>query len=262
MTPTTDRAVTRLARRHATGVVAVALVLGSLGLTGCGAIRAVKKVVSTVEKNKNTMDAFTNKIKSGEATPFEATYVTTGSSPERVVYAVDPPKGVLFKLTSSGKNNNNNSNNLDLIVTLSGEYACTPPSGSGSGSTSTWKCTELPKASAADYNKIEDFYTPQHWVTFLDDFALAAGIAGDKVSSSTLKVNGFSMSCVDFVAPGVKGTSTICTTAQDILGYVKVAQDSTSFEIKSYSPSPKASLFQLPPGATVTTIPKVTTPTT
>jgi hypothetical protein len=72
-------------------------------------------------------------------------------------------------------------------------------------------------------------------------------------------VNGFAMSCVDFKAAGVAGTSTICTTAQGILGYVKVASNSTTFEIKSYSTAPPAALFALPPGAKVTTL---QTPTT
>ena len=81
-----------------------------------------------------------------------------------------------------------------------------------------------------------------------------AGLAGDKVTSSSMTVNGFSMNCVDLQASGVAGTSTICTTSQGILGYVKVASDSTSFEIQSYSSSPAASLFALPPGATVTSV--------
>jgi hypothetical protein len=54
------------------------------------------------------------------------------------------------------------------------------------------------------------------------------------------------------VTAGVTGTSKICTTSQGILGYVKVASDANSFEIKSYSTSPPASLFRLPRGATVT----------
>ena len=62
------------------------------------------------------------------------------------------------------------------------------------------------------------------------------------------------MKCVDFVATGEPGTSTICTTPQGVLGYVRVATDSTTFEIKSYSTSPPASLFRLPAGAKVTTI--------
>jgi len=84
-------------------------------------------------------------------------------------------------------------------------------------------------------------------------------LAGDKVTQSTMTVNGFNLNCVDFNAGGALGTSTICSTEQGILGYVKVASDSTSFEIQSYSTSPPASLFELPPGATVTTTP--TTPT-
>jgi hypothetical protein len=120
----------------------------------------------------------------------------------------------------------------------------------------------LQKAAAATENTIFSFYTPAHWVTFLRDFALAAGLAGDKVTTSSKSLNGFSMSCVDFVAPGVPGTSSICTTSQGILGYVKVAQVSTSFEIISYTSSPSASLFQLPPGAKVTTVTIPSTTTT
>ena len=55
------------------------------------------------------------------------------------------------------------------------------------------------------------------------------------------------------------GTSTICSTSQGLLGYVKVAADSTSFAITNYSPSPAPSLFQLPPGATVNTLTTSTT---
>jgi hypothetical protein len=122
---------------------------------------------------------------------------------------------------------------------------------------------KLGTADAATENKIFDFYTPSHWVSFLREFALAAGLAGDKVSSSTMTVNGFAMTCVDLVAPGVTGTSTICTTAQGILGYVNVASDPVSFEIEKFSTSPPSSLFALPPGATITTTPTpVTTATT
>jgi hypothetical protein len=263
MTPNTDRAPMVHAHRRTAAMVAAALVLSSFGGTACGIVRAVKKVAHTVEGNKSTMDAFTNKIKSGEGATFEVTYVTTGSSPTTVVYAVEPSKGLLFRETPSGSSSGGHNPSLDFIANPSGEYACSPPSsGSGSDSTSAWSCEKLPKTSAADYNNILAFYTPAHWVKFLGGLALAAGFAGDKVSSSTFSVNGFAMSCVDLVATGVAGTSKICTTAQDVLGYVKVAQDTTSFEITKYSSSPSASLFQLPPGATVTTIPAPTTTTT
>jgi hypothetical protein len=58
---------------------------------------------------------------------------------------------------------------------------------------------------------------------------------------------------VDLQAPGVPGLSLICLTSKGILGYVKIASESTIFELQKYSTSPPASLFELPPGAKVTT---------
>ncbi len=225
--------------------MAAAVVVSGFAVTGCSIVKAAKKVEQDVEGNKATIDNFTSKVQSSEATAFEATYTTTGSSPATIVYAVQPPTGLAFTDTPSGSG----TSSAHVIVNSSGEYSCSPPSAAGS----TWTCQKLGTADAAAENKIFDFYTPAHWVGFLKDFSLAAGLAGDKVSSSSMTLNGFSMQCVDFNAPGVQGTSTICTTAEGILGYVKVASDSTSFEITSYSASPPVSLFQLPPGATITT---------
>ncbi len=252
-----EQALRFRARRAATGVVVIALALGGLGLSGCSIVRAVKKIAHNVEANKATMSAFTTKMKASEATPFQATYVTTGSSPTTVVYGVQPPKDLALTETPSGAN----SPTISIIVNSSGAYTCTPPA-KGAGSGAVWSCNQYPAVNASSEAKILDFYTPAHWITFLNDFSLAAGFAGDKVSKSTKTVNGFNMSCVDFVASGVAGTSTICTTSQGILGYVKVASDSTSFEIHSYSPSPEAQLFALPAGAKVTVVKMTTTTTT
>jgi hypothetical protein len=253
MIPVTARAVVP-GRHRVTGVAAVAaaLMLSGLGLTGCGVVTAVRKVTHAVEANKATIDQFTTSLKSSQGTTFEATYVTTGSSPTKIVYAVKPPKGLAFKDTASGGSNDGVSN-LDIVVNSSGEYSCSPPS-SGAG----WTCQKLGVARAATQNQILGLYTPSHWIVFLRDFSLAAGFAGDKVTSSNITVNGFAMRCVDFRAAGVPGTSKICTTAQGILGYVRVASETTSFEIKSYSSSPSASLFKLPRGAKITTVKKGT----
>jgi len=263
MTPDTCAAGAGRGRRGASTIAAAVLTLGTL-LTGCSIIRAVHKAAKTIEGNKTTIDGFTSKIQSGPTKPFEVTYVTTGSSPATIVYAVDPPSGVTFKdtTTTTGTTTTGSVGSLDIIVNASGEYVCSPPAAAGSGSASPTTCEKLGKATAAQENQIFDFYTPSHWITFLKDFSLAAGFAGDKVTSSSMTVNGFGMSCVDFVAKGVPGTSTICTTSQGILGYVKVASDSTSFQIKSYSSSPDPSLFQLPPGAKVTTVTTTPPPTT
>ncbi len=229
--------------------VAIAATVGVLA-SGCSVVNKVKQAVHNVEGNRATIDSFNQSLQSNTSAPFEATYTTTGSAPATVVYAVDPSSGGLtFHETQTGAN----ASNLQVIVNSSGEYACNQ-----SGSAGTWSCQKLEKADAATENKIFDFYTPSHWISFLKGVSLVAGLAGDKVTSSTMSLNGFDMSCVDLVAHGVPGTSTICSTSQGILGYVKVASDSTSFQITNYSSSPSASLFQLPPGATVTT---VTTPT-
>jgi hypothetical protein len=235
-------------------MLVAAMALGACLLTGCGVISAIHKAVKTVEGNKATVDAFTSNIKTTKTATFEVTYTTTGSSPAKVVYAVDSPSHELaFTDTPSSAGS---TNHIDIVVNASGEYACTPPS---TGSGSTWTCQELPKTSAADENNILDFYTASHWVKFLNGFALVAGIAGDKVTNSTMTVNGFSMKCLDFQTSATAKKSTICTTPQGLLGYVKVATDSTSFEITNYSSSPTSSLFKLPPGAKIT---KVTVTTT
>jgi len=233
---------TRRAARKAAAILVVVIVA-----TGCGVVNAAKKAVHDVEGNKATIDAFTGKVQAGESSTFEATYVTTGSAPATIVYAVHPPQGLAFTETPSTPAA---GGGVHIIVNSSGEFSCSPPAAAGS----PWSCQKVDTASAATENQIFDFYTPAHWITFLKDFSLAAGLAGDRVTSSNMTVNGFAMQCVDFQASGVPGTSTICSTAQGILGYVKVAADATSFEIKSYSSSPPSSLFVTPPGATITTL--------
>ena len=230
------------------GILSLALVLAAMGavaLGGCSAINDAKNAVHAVEGNKATINAFTNKVQNDAPSAFAVTYKTTGSSPATIVYAVQPPNSLSFSDTPSGAS----SPSLNLIVNSSGSYWCTPPS---SGGSSSWSCQKLDASSAQIQSQLVDLYTPAHWVSFLKDFSLAAGIAGDRVTTSSMAVNGFSLQCVDFVAPGVSGTSTICTTPQNVLGYVRVAGSSTSFEITDYSSSPAASLFQTPPGAVIT----------
>jgi hypothetical protein len=252
----TGPATTSRAVRGIGGLLA-ALVVGSLSLGACSVVKDVSKIAHAVSGNKRTIDLFTSKVQSGEAVPFEATYVTTGSAPATIVYAVRPPAGLSFSDTPSRTDGpGTDAVGFDVVVNPSGEFACTPPASSAS----RWTCQKLDPASATTENKIFNFYTPSHWIQFLKEFSLAAGFAGDKISSSTLSLNGFNMSCVDFVASGVPGTSTICTTSQGILGYVKVASSSTSFEITKFSSSPPASAFDLPPGAKITAPSRAQTP--
>jgi hypothetical protein len=230
-------------------VVALAAGCGLAGvaLTGCVVVRTVRKVEGTVHGNSAVINLFSSNLKSGQPSTFQVTYVTTGGSPAKIVYAVRPPGELAFTDTQTGSSASG-SDNFQLIVNSGGQYLCTHP---GTGS-SSWSCEKLPKSGAAAERGLLDLYTSAHWVGFLKGFALAAGFAGDKVSSSTMTVNGFAMQCVDFVTSGVAGSSRICSTAQHLLGYVQVASQSTGFEITSYTASPPASVFELPAGAAIT----------
>jgi hypothetical protein len=234
-----------MSHRSRIGILLASLVAVGALATGCGVVNKVKQTVHTVEGNRATIDSFTQKLQSTGDSPFEATYTTTGSAPATVLYAVDPSSnGLAFHETQTGSS----ASNVQVIVNASGEYVCNQ-----SGSAGAWSCQKLGQADAAAENKIFDIYTPSHWTAFLKGVSLVAGLSGDKVTTSTMSLNGFDMQCVDLVASGVPGTSTICSTSQGVLGYVKVASDSTSFQITNFSSSPSPSLFQLPPGATVTT---------
>ena len=244
MSASTRRGFTTVSRRGTAGLAVAVLMLGA---GGCSIVNKVNHVVQAVQADKAIIQNFANLLKSGKATPFQATYVTTGSSPTTVIYAVQPPKDAAFK-ELSGSNASNGSPTVDLISNATGEFSCATNSGTG---TSNWQCNKLGPANAAAQNQIVSFYTASHWISFLTALSIAAGLAGDQVSQSSMTVNGISLHCVDFDVKG-QGRSTICSTTAGILGYVKVAGNPASFEIKSFTTSPPASDFQLPPGATVT----------
>ncbi len=221
---------------------ALALILLGAGSAGCSVVKKINSVRHTVDSNRATIKTFTDGLKNSKTMPFQVTYVTTGGSPATVVYSVQPPDNIAFSETASGSD----TSATDLIANSSGTYSCSQASQGAQ-----WTCEKLGKASATAQHELFAVYTPAHWVTFLQALSVGAGLAGDKVTTSTKTVTGFSMHCVDLFAKG-EGASTFCTTSQDVLGYVKVGAESTSFEIKSYTSSPPASAFQLPAGATVT----------
>ncbi len=230
------------ARSHGTTrLLCAVLALGGLA-GGCGGGNAANETVQHVEGAKAIIDAITAKLRAGDGSTYEATYVSTGGPHATIVYAVDPPKGIAFTQTPSVGNAG-----VHVIVNPSGEFSCSP----SAARSRTWSCRKLDIAAATVEKQVYTFYTPAHWVIFLRDFSLAAPLPGDKVTASSKAANGFHMQCVDVRAAGVPGTSTICSTAQGIPGYVSVATNATGFEIERYSRSPASSLFTTP-GATIT----------
>jgi hypothetical protein len=231
-------------RRRSPGLLAMAAVVAvAAGLAGCGVVGAVSRVAHA----KSVIDSFAAGLRSGPKT-FAAAYVTTGTSPATVSYAARPPKDLLFSDSQSG-GSTGVAGAVRLISNAAGEYLCSSVSAAAG---SRWDCRKLSRANALAERRMLDLYTPAHWVAFLKALALAAGLAGDKVRTSNQRIGGIAMSCVNFQAPGIPGTSTICTAPQHILGYVKIAGDPNSFRLRSFTTNPPASLFRLPAGARIT----------
>jgi hypothetical protein len=256
--------------------IATAVVVGSLGVAGCqinmnggsssstpssaatssaatssapssSSTSGLSGISRNVAANRATISQFTAALRSGTPKVFEVTYAATGSAPGKVVYAVRPPDDLAFRETPGTASA---GSGVDLVANGTGEFSCTPAAGTATGADVT--CKKLGTIDAQVRNTLLDLYTPAHWATFLQDFSVAAGVVGEKVTTSNMTVNGFRLHCVDFTTKGVAGMSTICTTAQNLLGYVKLAGGTTSFAITGYSASPSLSLFALPRGASVT----------
>jgi hypothetical protein len=221
--------------------LASALLLAGSAAAGCSVVNKINHIRHTVNSNRTVIKGFTTALKDAKAKPFQVTYVTTGAAKTTITYAVRPPSDLAFTETAGSQDSSTR-----LVANSAGEYSCSQASAS-----SGWTCQKLAKASAVAQNALFSIYTPSHWAPFLEALSIGAGLAGDKVTTSSKTVNGFALHCVDLYAKR-EGTSSICTTSQGILGYVKAAAQTTSFEIKSYSAAPAASAFQLPPGAKVT----------
>jgi hypothetical protein len=157
MIPSSERAVTAPRLRGAAGARAVTLTLAVLMLAGCGVVAAASSVAHTAQNNKAVIGQFTGQLQSGTATPFEATYVTSGSSQATIVYAVRPPNQVAFQEGDSRSGGIVPS--LDVFANTSGEYSCARLDPLVDA-TSRWTCRKLGPAGAVARNKIFDFYTP------------------------------------------------------------------------------------------------------
>jgi hypothetical protein len=239
--------------RRLLGSVAVAFVLVT-ALSGCSVVKAIKAVHALVKGNA-AINNLTKQLQQSENAKFDVTYETTGSPSSTVEYATDPPTD--FAFISPAQNGNAAS---EVIQNSSGYYTCSQ----GSGSDSKWTCDKVAVASDDDIGAVFQVYTGAYWFGILDVYAsVASALTNVKVAQSTKSVNGFSLQCVNITAPPGSGTTgsnsadstgTWCITQQGLLGYVAANGDNQDVtEIKSYSGSPAASLFQPPAGATITT---------
>jgi hypothetical protein len=231
-----------------TGLVAVVVVASVLGLTGCSKVINAIRTAHNVLHQGAAISALSKKLKTSDAKAYDVSYVTTGANPVTTEYAASPPHDFAFGTTLSDKM-------LHVISNPTGEYACSK----SLSVSSTWSCLKLQSADIETYKAMYALYSGAYWIDFLKLYSAAAALQGITIHSTSMSVNGFALSCVVITGSKTNPTnSKWCVTSQGVLGYVSVSAKSADFEIKSYSSSPAASLFQTPPGATITTIPKGT----
>jgi hypothetical protein len=245
----TQRCCGRAVARRRTATVLAATAALATGLSGCAAVGVVKAANHSrqnVEGVRSTLDGFAKSLSTNAPSAFVTTYTTSGHSPATIRYAVQPPNRIAFSETPS-PHAGSQASELHLIANPTGEYSC-------SGSTARPSCQKLGTARAADLNGIIDVYTPAHYAALLKGVALAAGLAGAHVGTSLKTVNGFALRCVYYQNP-VGGRTTLCVTKAGVIGYAKIGSDPTTLRITSYSASPPAALFTLPPGARLTAAP-------
>jgi uncharacterized protein YceK len=228
-------------------LVTVVIITSTLGLAGCSKIIKAVKATHNALHQAEAVQAFSDKVKTGDATTYEVTYVTTGHPQATIVYADAPPHDFAFDTTLADKG-------VRIIVSSRGQYACNrSQTGSSLG---PWSCLKLKGSDVDTYRATYALYTGAYWIDFLKIYSTAAGLEGVSITSGSKTVNGFNLQCVDITSTKKNFTpSQWCVTSQGILGYVSMSSSGAAFEIKAYSSSPPSSLFQLPGGATITTIP-------
>ena len=130
-------------RRHAPVALSSRSGVAALGLSGCGVVKAIEhhvenKVVNALTGHNKVMSTFTTKISTNLDTPYEATYVTTGSSPATITFSGASADDFFFAGgTSSGR----------LLQNSTGSYTCLKSTSGG------WSCTKL-SASTFDTAKL------------------------------------------------------------------------------------------------------------
>ncbi|MGO9582408.1 MAG: hypothetical protein ACLP36_06330 [Acidimicrobiales bacterium] len=246
---------TRSAAWRKTVLVAVVVATTALGLTGCSAInKAVNaaKAVHSLLHGSAAINQLTSKMQSSDTSAYDVTYVTTGSAPATVKFAVDPPHDFAFDDTTS-------TGEFQVLGATAGVFECSRSSTSSSAG--AWSCVKAQGAEVDTDKLAYALYSGSYWIDFLKIYSVAAALHGVTISSATMSVNGFNLQCAVVVSGSKPNqqTSKVCVTSQGILGYVSVSAKSADFEIQSFSPSPPASLFQIPAGATVSTLPTTST---
>jgi len=184
--------------------------------------------------SSSNLKSLTNSINAAKHLTYSATYksVTNGQT-TTVTIAQAPPKSTFTSSSGSVINNGKTT------------YYCSNNGG---------QATCVSEGGANPYLGLEGIFSSAGALGALSEAksGLVSGLLGIKVSSSSAKFAGQSATCVTVTVKGRGGK--YCVTKQGILAYS--GSSSTSyFQLTKFTTKPPSSLFNLPAGATVQTLP-------
>ena len=244
---------------------------------GLGAVLLLPALPASGKSAPN-FNALTNNINRAKKMTYYAQYASyNGSNPQTTVtIAQAPPKSNFSSASGSVINNgkttyycgtsgnSGNSGNsratpatqeLRQLRQLRQLRATQANSGSSTTTTSKSAVTCVASKGSNPLLGLESFFSPTIALTLFSEAknATVARALGIKVSSSSATFAGQPSTCVSV---SVKGKSSkYCVTKQGILSYSGSSSSSSYFKLTKYSSKPPASLFAVPAGATITTLP-------
>lgn len=197
------------------------------------------------------LQSFGGTIKAAKNATFKATYTSTssGSGSQTITLEQAPPKQAFTTTDSSGGSN-------ALLNTGTATYAC------DSTSSATPTCTSMNSSGGAGaLSSVISVYNGSSALTAINSWQsiAAAHVAGISLTFTKTTLAGQQVRCATWKYQG--SSSTYCVTTGGVLAKVESSggpnssTSSSSFELTSFSASPPAADFELPPGATVVTIP-------
>jgi len=237
---------------------AASLAVASLALA-LGAAAALPALPASAKQSPFNLKALKNSINRTKNLTYEAVYNSVSSGqPSTVTVAQAPPKTYFSagssSVISTGKDTYYCSPGLGSSGSASGNSGNSGTSGSSSSGTSSSAPTCVSTSMTNPLLGVMNSFSSQALVNALNTTAggVVARVLGIKISYSSASYGGQPSSCVTIArkSQSVK----YCVTKQGVLSYASTSPKQY-FELTKYSSNPSASLFALPSGATVETLP-------
>lgn len=199
---------------------------------------------SSPSASSGGLASITSKLQASANTSYDATYTVSGgaNATKSIELASSPPDKVVFIITDA------NGTKTELISAGQLSDSCTQ-------SGATWNCVQYPQATFASLATALQIYRGGYWTQVLTRMQAAAAASGVTVTPSTMSAAGQQLACVTYTGGSVGAGGEVCVTSDGVLGYVHSATSNVTFQLSSYSTSPSPSVFGLPAGATITTVP-------